>query len=254
MRQLQKLLVAAFLFLSSPMAFGYSNEFSPLRIPLEGFRPSYFLYGNPDSKVQVSFKVELVQHSNFFFAYSQLMFWDLKEASAPFRDLNYNPELFYRVPFADPKDFIDLGVEHESNGKAGEDSRSWNRLYVRVAGPSDILKSPKLNASAKVWFAQSNKDTNADIQRYRGVYEINLTATNFLGKFADRHDATFRIYGGGSSTLNPLGGGQELTFRFIPSIGSRTAPMITLQVFNGYGESLLDYKSRRTIFRAGVGF
>ncbi|RYZ80546.1 MAG: hypothetical protein EOP06_25145, partial [Proteobacteria bacterium] len=173
---MQKFLLALLLICVSPIAYGYANEFSPLRVPLEGYRPSYFLYGNPDTKVQVSFKVELVEHSRFFFAYSQLMFWDLRAKSAPFRDLNYNPELFYRLPFYSDKNFIDLGFEHESNGKGDEDSRSWNRAYVRVSGPTQLFNEPTLFASAKVWFAQSNKETNADLQRYRGVWELTLTA------------------------------------------------------------------------------
>ncbi len=64
---------------------------------LERYKPSYFLLGHPITKVQVSFRVQLVRDLPVHFGYTQLMMWDLFKSSAPFRDLNYNPDLFYRL-------------------------------------------------------------------------------------------------------------------------------------------------------------
>lgn len=33
---------------------------------------------------------------NFYFAFTQLMFWSIYEDSKPFREVNYRPEVFYR--------------------------------------------------------------------------------------------------------------------------------------------------------------
>lgn len=235
----------------------YTNEVSLLKVPIEGYRPSYFLYGNPDSKLQVSFKVQLLERYRVYFAYSQLMFWELREDSKPFRDLNFNPELFYRYIRTEESNWhVDLGMEHESNGRGGDDSRSWNRTFVRYSFKIKGMEEPELYFDTKFWFAPTSSFdvTNFDIQRYRGFWEIYLTATNFLGGAFDRHDLSFRLYPGGPSGTDPLRGGQELTFRFVGAFKPLALPMLTLQLFNGYGENLLDYKRRRTIFRVGIGF
>ncbi|MGK5084369.1 phospholipase A [Bdellovibrionota bacterium FG-1] len=95
---------------------------------------------------------------------------------------------------------------------------------------------------------------NPDLAEYRGLWEINLTLTDFLGGFfSDRAELSLRLYPGGQSNLNPLHGGQELTFR------AKTAPKVFLplfvvQLFHGYGEGLLDYQMSRWGLRAGIGF
>lgn len=61
----------------------------------------------------------------------------LRLTSAPFTDSSYRPRLFFAddvlTKFMDGR--VQLGLEagagHESNGKEGEDSRSFNMLYVR---------------------------------------------------------------------------------------------------------------------------
>src|SRR5688572_9136616 len=63
---------------------------------LQRHYPFYFVYGRPLSKLQVSFKTPVVRKFPLYFGYTQFMFWALEEESKPFRDLTYNPELFYR--------------------------------------------------------------------------------------------------------------------------------------------------------------
>ena len=73
--------------------------------------------------------------SRFYFAYTQISFWQAYDDynSAPFRETNYNPEIFYRM---NPYEFkqgelgSDIGFEHESNGQTVPKSRSWNLIYV----------------------------------------------------------------------------------------------------------------------------
>src|SRR5690349_6212575 len=57
---------------------------------------NYFISGRPDTKVQFSFKMQVIRDWNLFFGYTQVMFWDIPKESSPFTDVNYNPELFYR--------------------------------------------------------------------------------------------------------------------------------------------------------------
>ena len=70
------------------------------------------------------------------FAYAQNSWWQITQDSAPFRESNYRPELYVSapVPFADE---LKIGAMHESNGKGGEESRSWNRLYAQSTWSAD---------------------------------------------------------------------------------------------------------------------
>lgn len=218
------------------------------------YRPTYFLLGSLDTKIELSFKGQLVEKVPVFFGYTQLMFWDLFKTSAPFSDINYNPEVFYRV-FAFPEHtrWIDFGAfEHESNGKGGDDSRSWNRSYLRYSDTWKLGERFQMFTTAKAWVPYALKE-NPDIAKYRGLAEFTVSFSGFLGRFFDRDDLIFRFYLGGATYFNPLQGGQELTLRF--KAGPRKfLPLTVFQVFHGYGEDLLNYQENRTALRAGIGF
>lgn len=44
--------------------------------------PFYFAYGNPISKVQLSFRMKPIADIPLYFAYTQLMFWELQRDSS----------------------------------------------------------------------------------------------------------------------------------------------------------------------------
>jgi len=118
-------------------AYCYVDEITPELETFSEYKPTYFITGHPDTKVQLSFKAYIVRAMPLYFAYSQLMMWDLfTKRSSPFRDINFNPEVFYRLNLNDQPSFqwLDFGIyEHESNGKDGGDSRAWDRIYLRYA-------------------------------------------------------------------------------------------------------------------------
>lgn len=58
--------------------------------------PTYFVFGDDDLKLQFSMRYRLSKNYNFYFAFTQLMFWSIYEDSKPFREVNYRPEVFYR--------------------------------------------------------------------------------------------------------------------------------------------------------------
>jgi phospholipase A1 len=235
-------------------ALAYLDETRPETVLISPYKPTYFLIGTPDTKIQLSFKGQLVEAIPIYLGYTQLMFWDLFETSAPFQDLNYNPEIFYRVKgFENPLTWLDIGIfEHESNGKSGGDSRSWNRLYLLYNTGWSLRGNLKMTASARAWAPYALSD-NSDITHYRGLAEFTVTLSGFLGSSFDRDDLLLRFYFGGDSYLNPLKGGQELTFR-AKSKARKFLPLFTAQLFHGYGESLLDYQENRTGLRVGIGF
>jgi phospholipase A1 len=246
-------------FLTNQITYGYVDEITPELSIFSEYKPTYIIMGHPDTKVQISFKAQIVRAMPLYFAYSQLMIWELFiEPSSPFRDINFNPELFYRLHLNENSKYqwLDFGIyEHESNGKDGADSRSWDRIYLRYATTFllDSEHGSKLHLTAKAWIPFNYDSTNPDLAKYRGIYEITVSLIDFMGESFERDDLTLRIYPGGWGDINPLKGGQELTFR-LKAKSTRFLPMLVAQIFHGYAENMLDYRENRFGIRAGIGF
>lgn len=202
---------------------------------------------------EVVFQISAKQSLYFpglYFAYSQKSFWQAFDAdnSSPFRETNYNPEIFYRIKPGRIDVFpenmgLDLGGEHESNGQRAPDSRSWNRLY---AAPYVQYKNTLLYT--KLWYRipEDRKpyeeapegDDNPDIHRYLGYGEIHL-----YQNLGDLH--TFHAMA--RATTHSRG---ALALNYSLYIPKMKCSLITY-FFTGYGESLIDYNN--SITRIGVG-
>lgn len=234
-------------------ALGYVDEGSPPVIRFSPYKPTYFVVGKHEAKGQFSLKARPAEALPVYAAYSQLMMWDIYKSSAPMRDLNFNPEIFYRHQFeeAGEKSWIDAGLfEHESNGQHGAGSRSWNRSYVRFVDTISFPGERALQWSLKAWVFYSCEGVCG---RYRGIFEVNVSLENIFSSETGENDLLLRFYPGGSSNVNLLKGGQELTFRLRPS--KRTfIPLLVLQFFHGYGENMLDQQAEQLALRLGIGF
>ena len=171
----------------------------------------------------------------FSFAYAQNSWWQITQDSAPFRESNYRPELYVSapVPFADE---LKLGAMHESNGKGGEESRSWNRLYAQ-----STWSAGGFSITPRAWYAFWLDRTNEDIADYMGYGDLRASYT--FGK--QRLSALWRnnLHFDGSNR-----GAIELNYSF-PIFNSGFYGY--LRYFNGYGESLADYK--RSVNKIGIG-
>lgn len=175
-------------------------------------------------------------------SYTQRSFWQLSNSSesSPFRETNYEPQIF--LGWATDYSFagwtlrdVELGFNHQSNGRSDPTSRSWNRVYARL-----MAKNGNFLAEIKPWFRLSenaDKDDNSDITRYMGYYRAKLGYQ--MG------DSVFSIQG--NYNWNSGYGGAELGWSYPISEHVR----FYTQVFSGYGESLIDYNHRQT--RVGVG-
>ena len=172
------------------------------------------------------------------FAYAQNSWWQITQDSAPFRESNYRPELYVSapVPFADE---LKLGAMHESNGKGGEESRSWNRLYAQSTWSADGF-----SITPRAWYAFWLDRTNEDIADYMGYGDLHASYT--FGK--QRLSALWRnnLHFDGSNR-----GAIELNYSF-PIFNSGFYGY--LRYFNGYGESLADYKRSVNKIGAGLSF
>jgi outer membrane phospholipase A len=165
------------------------------------------------------------------------------------RDVNYNPDIFYRMGR------LDVGVlEHESNGRGGYESRSWNQSYLRYSTQYSLREDSRVWWSAKASAPYGMSDEpSRDIPKRRGIWEFQIGINNLFDKIFEVNELVLRLYGGGASRLNPLQGGQELTYREKISERKLLLPLY-VQIFHGYGENLLDATEKRWGFRAGVGF
>lgn len=255
-----KLILAFSLLFASAVlsreALAYPNENETSTWQVEGYKPNYFLLGDQDAKLNISFKLPLLKEVDLYMAYSQSMIWRLYEYSSPFEDVNYNPEIFYRYYVQDQAfTWIDVGLyEHESNGQGGELSRGWNRFYMLYSTEAISFTRAKIYWSFKAWLPYNVEDTNDDLVEYRGHYETSVTVDSFLGDLFERSDLTLRLFAGGRAGIDPTNGGQELTLRLKGPITKSLSPVVTLQLFNGYAESLLNYNKKETEFRIGIGF
>ncbi|MBT0962028.1 phospholipase A [Denitromonas iodatirespirans] len=228
-------------------------EVIPPTPALSFYDPMYFVVGangGASARFQLSFKYRLFDDEGalvgllpFFgglhFGYTQTSLWDLGSDSAPFRDTSYRPALFYEwdVPVAaDSRHrlWVRSGVEHESNGRDGEKSRSINTAFVQAdwqyrlgEGESHFGLTPKL-------WGYLEKSDNPDIQRYRGYGELGLRFGRDDGWLAK---VMLRRGKGGVGTSQV-----DVSYPLRQSIFSSVGAFFHLQYFDGEGETLLDYR------------
>jgi len=209
---------------------------------------------NTEAKFQISFKVKLLEdimdkNVDLWFGYTQLAFWQLYNStfSSPFRETDYEPELL--LNFRTDYDFlgmkgrtINIGLNHQSNGRAQPLSRSWNRIVANFGFEKDDF-----NLLFKTWYRipeNSSDDDNPDINQYMGYGEIWGTYFWKRHKFSAMFRNNLRF----NENRNTL----QFDWNFpIPYLKSdRISGYI--QYFNGYGESLIDYNTNSN--RIGIGF
>ena len=222
---------------------------------LHRHRPFYFAYGSPDTKVQVSFKLQLANKLPLYFGYTQFMFWALEEHSVPFRDITFNPELFYRIHTkgAGALHSIDIGPHnHNSNGKGGTASRAYNGQYVRFNFESkgdQWMTRANLQLSAYHTFDHGNKD----IQQYVGPASLNLSFVQLFDGWFDKSEITLMATPGGRWMDHWDRGGYQLSWSF--RLGAiNLTPSFYFQYYHGYAESLLNYDKMVDQFRGGIIF
>jgi phospholipase A1 len=198
-------------------------------------------------KFQFSFKQQI--YRGLTFAYTQKSFWRIldQEDSRPFRETNYNPELFYRLQSAAPAGRgwgSDLGIEHESNGSREPNSRSWNRVYLApfiVYGPlrAELKLWQRLSEEAKETPDDPTGDENPDIEDFYGYGELRLAYINSW-----QHRAALMTRWNFATDKGAL--------QFDYSIPTGTKNLFIYgQFWAGYGESMIDYN--RSVTRYGIG-
>ena len=230
---------------------------------LSAHEPMYFVLGHDsdrgvDARFQISFKYRLFDPegiiggfspllSNLYFTYTQTSLWDLGEDSSPFRDTSYRPGLFYQWAGSEslplPTEWR-AGIEHESNGRSEPDSRSIDTVYLTPVWHWDMPHSRRLTFAPKIYH-YLDKHENRDIQRYRGYVDWNL-------RYGREDGLMWRgLYRQGTGGY--ASGQLDVSYPISERIFARTGSFVHLQVFSGYGETLLEYdRDRETQIRLGI--
>lgn len=233
----------------------------PTRLPLglELHRPNYVLpltwtdfaenEADAEFKFQISLKYQ-VAGTPFHLGYTQVAYWRWldEQNSSPFREINFNPEAWYRFrPGRLSPDWlgVDIGFEHESNGEEVPESRGWNRVYVRPyfqeGGWQGSLKLwERIPESGRATVDDPDGDDNPRILDFYGHHELRLSYTFGSGQRLSARTRYAFSEDRGALRLEymlPTGAGDSYYF---------------VQLFSGYGESLETFKDKRT--RIGVGF
>ena len=224
-------------------------------------------YGRNETKIQLSVRTKLAKglfqssegddsnHDSLWFAYTQKSYWQLFNAglSRPFRANDYEPELIYiyahQIPLAGGWNYrlSGLGLVHQSNGQSLPLSRSWNRVYLMGAAEKILGPDSSLQLQGRIWdrLRETKDDDNPGIENYIGRAELvaswQINKANSLG-LTVLH--SLRRQARGSTRIDWL-------------VAPGSAPNYTglryhLQLFHGYGDSLLDYNQKRTKLSVGL--
>lgn len=221
------------------------------------FKDNYFTVGtvvgkkptstNSDVKFQISIAQRLTKsvlpwHTYLFLAYSQKTMWNVFERSMPMRDMNFNPGIGLTKPLFSKDRYVGqltLMIEHESNGRDGDDSRSWNK--ISLAG--NVMIDNWIMVHAKFWIPIVDGMNNRDILKYSGIYQHGIEVATPDRKFI--WDLTLVKRAGWNLNYNTI-------FEFSWRVHKKSNQYFFVQYYNGYGENLLDYNKFRSRLRVGI--
>lgn len=198
-------------------------------------------------KYQVASGV-LGRSSQLAVAYTNKSFWQSynSKESRPFRETNHEPEIILSWPTnIQYVDYFSVGLNHQSNGQTGNLSRSWNRIIVSTGTvfPIGVLQARywyRVPEKSKKLPSSSHGDDNPDITHFLGHGELHFVYA--LG----RNNLTVIARNNLKTSHNK--GALELGWSF--PINQRIKGLV--QVFDGYGDSLIDYNHRQQRISFGV--
>jgi len=224
-----------------------TNYFLPLSYRYNGEYPSVNEHKTGELETEFQFSVKYDFSANllgfdeiYSFGYTQLSFWQLYQESAFFRETNYNPEFFITFPFSEYLSdrflkAIRVSFAHQSNGRGGEEERSWNYLSF-----STFFQYKFLFMELKFWHRlPDSTDYNPELIDYMGhghlrfmiPYKKHLTQVLLRSNFDETYAA-------------------EINYSY--PISSRDDLFFYMKGFSDYGESLIDYNNK--LNKIGIGF
>jgi outer membrane phospholipase A len=216
------------------------------------YKDNYILTGKPDAKVQLSMKLRPILNENFYFGYTQQMFWKLSKQSRPFQDINFNPEFFYEWQRLHRRiRSLTVGIEHKSNGKAGEESRSLDRFFVEAGMELGWMDYQFRSDTRLFWIYDIDWQTNTDIKQYTSFWYTRFSVDGLLEQIIPtKAEIYIQLNPGGESGTKARYGsiesGVKIRARLFGSL-----PYLMFQYYYGYMESLLDFDEPVRSYRVG---
>jgi outer membrane phospholipase A len=225
--------------------------------------PIYFLYGNAAqaAKFQFSFDYRLAtaqfgtstarKVASLRLGYTQRSLWDIDAASSPFYDTSYMPEIAVVTDWSVPSEGVGgftwmgfrAGLQHESNGKDGADSRSLNRIYLRPRFVIGSLDSWHLVMLPEIHSYIGDLLDNPQIRDYRGYGALQLYLTYKSGP-------ALRFNGWAGEDFRHQSYQLDFTYPLrVHWLNIET--FLQVQYFNGYGEGLRNYDRKSDALRFG---
>ncbi len=208
-------------------------------------------FENIEAKFQLSLKAKVWQGvfgdaGDVWVGYTQSSHWQLYNSkdSRPFRETDYEPEAMlvfdtrYQVLGWDGR-LLGIGINHQSNGQSNPLSRSWNRVIADLGFERDGW-TVMLRPWWRIPEARADNN-NPDITDYMGRAEAQIVRELDGQEFGLmlRHS----LRGGDRSH-----GAAQFTWAF-PVAGNLRG---YIELFHGYGESLIDYNHSATYLGIGV--
>ena len=225
-------------------------------------------YSRVETKIQLSVRTKIAKglltsntdpdasQDSLWFAYTQQSYWQLFNGSIsrPFRSTDHEPEVIYiyphqlQLPGGWAYRLSGLGLVHQSNGQTLPLSRSWNRVYLMGAAEKILGQNSSLSLQGRLWNRlreSSGSDDNPGIENLVGRAELagswRINQANTLG-------VTLR-----HSLRSQANGSARIDWLMAPtSSPNYTGLRYHVQLFSGYGDSLLDYNRKRTVLSLGL--
>lgn len=206
---------------------------------------------NTELKFQLSLKTKVMEDlfdtsADLWFGYTQESHWQVynEDNSRPFRATDYQPEIFLTqpvtadLPFGGRLRMLGAGAIHHSNGQDDPLSRSWNRAYL-MAG----AEWGKLSVIPRLWGRVNNESSssedNPDIEDYMGYGDIK-----FLYDLPEQQSLS------GTLRYNPSTNKGAAQIDYVYPLSKNVNGYI--QLFQGYGESIIDYNHENTSIGFGI--
>lgn len=221
-------------------------------------------YRRAEARLQLSVRTKVASNlltqgdptrsDSLWFGYTQQSYWQVfsGDLSRPFRSTDHEPEMMYvyptdaQLPFGWRWRYSGIGISHQSNGQSQPLSRSWNRAYLMTG----IELDQRWRLQARLWkriTENAANDDNPDIVDYLGRGELqafwNMDKDNTFGLTVRSSLSSSRRGSGRLEWLQTLGTGLG---------GGKSNLRLHTQLFSGYGDSLIDYNRKRTVFKVGL--
>jgi phospholipase A1 len=249
----------------SPIAYASRPYNRHYTTSMQGSTPDTY---NRQTEVEFQLSIQKVLSYNLLglndylsLAYTQHVWWQAYDNSAPFREINYTPEIFFTIPSPYAIDeahnlkAIQLGFRHQSNGQEGYRSRSWNSLFF-----SSLWQWDRLFLKAQMWYQlpedlkgddfydgsnlDASGDDNPDLEEYIGYGDIQIKYLYGKNQFG----LTWR------NNLNLTDNRGSIELDYSTPLRNSDNTYWYVKYFNGYAESLIDYDRSTSKISFGFSF